>query len=235
MDRISAEPKYVQPFLDKLNPYEIHNVGGDCINPKCDYQITDQDRKDIEAMDGMFTCPKCDRSYNYYYDNQPDGPGGYTRSALTMRQMGSIGETIIADMGSIPQVGQITWHSPDYNSPLDFIIGEYGVEVKTNHSEATARFKLGGAAEREQKILMAQQMNLIPAIIGVRLNFYSDVADIFFRPQLTDTWIGNPQLQHVAKTNFAYLNPYKEPYEVPDASQLPQDDSTPGASDGIPF
>jgi hypothetical protein len=230
-----AAPKYVQPFLDLLNPNEIHNIGGDCINPKCNYMITEADKKEMYDMDGMWTCPKCDRSYNYFYDNDPDGPGGYTRAALTMKTMGQIGETVIADMGYVPQVGEITWQSPDYNSPLDFIIGQYGVEVKTNHSEATPRFKLGGAQERQQKIEMAQQMNLIPAIIGVRLNFYADVADIFFRPQMTDTWIGNPELQHVAKTNFAYLNPYKEPYEVPDSTQLPQDDATPGASDNIPF
>lgn len=233
--RKGAAPKYVQPFLDKLNPDERHNIGGDCINPKCDYSLSDEDKRDMYAYDGAFTCPRCDRSYNYFYDNDPDGPGGYTRSALTMKTMGGIGESVVDEMVYIPQVGGITWHSPDYNSPLDFIIGPYGVEVKTNHSEATPRFKLGGAAERAQKIQMAESMGLIPAILGVRLNFYADVADIFFRPQMTDTWIGNAELLHVAKVSFDHLNPYRNPYEVPDATQLPQDDSTPGNSDNFPF
>jgi hypothetical protein len=52
---------------------------------------------------------------------------------------------------------------------------------------------------------------------------------------MTDTWIGNPQMQHVAKVDFKNLNPYKDPYEVPPSNMLPDDDSTPGPDDDIPF
>jgi hypothetical protein len=68
----------------------------------------------------------------------------------------------------------------------------------------------------------------------VRLNFYTDKADIFFREGLTDTWIGNAQLMHVATVDFTNLNPFKNPSDVPPASELPDDDSTPPVDD-IPF
>lgn len=227
-------PAYVSPYLKNLNPNEIHNAGGSCINPKCDYQFTPDDKDSIAAFDGVFTCPKCDRTYDYYYASEN---GGFTHAGITMRQMGQIGEKIIARMGSIPLVGEITWQSQDYFSPLDFIIGPYGVEVKTNHSEATPRFKLGGAFERQQKIKMVQDLELKPGFLGVRLNFYTDKADIFFRPQFTDTWIGNPEMPHVAKVDFTEFNPYKTPSEVPPGNRLPDDDSTPAIGDDsdIPF
>jgi hypothetical protein len=237
----SAPPKYVDPYLQNLNPNEVHNAGGDCINAKCDYAFTSLDKQLISQFDGDFTCPKCDQSYNYYFDNNLDpdiNPGGFTHSGLTMKAMGNIGEQIIVHLNGLPGIGTVSWHAPDYTSPLDFIIDKYGCEVKTNHSESTPRFKLGGAQERNAKIEMAKQLGVIPSLIGVRLNFYSDLADIFFRPQLTDTWIGNPQLQHVAKVNFAEFNPYRSPDQVPPPQDLPDDDTTPAknnSEDEFPF
>lgn len=235
--KTSGPPKYVDPYLQNLNPNEVHTVGGDCINPKCDYTFTPQDKQEIEQFDGAFTCPKCDRSYNYLIDYR-DTPGGYTRAGLTMKDMGRIGEQVIAHLGAIPSLGDITWWAQDYHSPIDFLIGPFGCEVKTNHSEASPRFKVGGAAEREAKIQMAKSLGAIPSILGVRLNFYTDTADVFFRPQLTDTWIGNPALRHVAKVGFRDLNPYKHPHDVPPSNNLPDDDSTPAKNnpeDQFPF
>lgn len=225
VSRISAPPKYVDPYLQNLNPDETHRLPGDCINPKCDYQFTDQDKKEIDQFDGNFTCPKCDNSYNYYYQGNRDSPGGFTHSGLTMTQQGTIGEEVVETLANIPGVGDVTWASHDYQSPCDFIIGPYAVEVKTNHSEATPRFKLGKAREVEAKRAWAVEHGLQPALIGVRLNFYTDKADIFFRPGFTDTWIGNPQLKHVATVDFSSLNPYKRPEDVPPPSEMPNDDS----------
>lgn len=234
--KLSGPPQYVNPYLQQLNPAEQHNAGGDCINPKCDYQFSPQDKNEVAQMDGDFTCPKCDRSYNYYYDNDKYAPGGFTNSGLSMKAMGAIGEQVVHHMSALPGIGNITWYAADYHSPIDFIIGKYGCEVKTNHSESQPRFKVGGAAEREAKIEMAKRMGVNPALLGVRLNFYTDLADIFFRPQLTDTWIGNPQLQHVAKVGFQDLNPYRNPNDVPPPQSLPDDDSTPASDSGeFPF
>lgn len=47
-------------------------------------------------------------------------------------------------MGQLPGVGTITTIFELKNNPIDAIIGSYGVEIKTNHSEAQPRFKLGG-------------------------------------------------------------------------------------------
>lgn len=227
--KISGPPQYVDPYLQSLNPNEVHNAGGSCINPKCDYQFSQPDKTEMDTFDGLFTCPKCDISHDYYYGTEK---GGFTHAGLTTKGLGAIGEKIVANMNEVPGVGEITWSANDYQSPLDFIIGPYGVEVKTNHSEATPRFKLGGAFERQQKIEMVQQLGLQAGFIGVRLNFYTNKADLFFRPQFTDTWIGNPQMEHVAKVDFKRLNPYKDPSDVPPPSQLP-DDSNPDSD--IPF
>jgi hypothetical protein len=233
-----TKPNYVAPFLNRLNPQEEHNAGGDCINPKCDYVFTDEDKKNIQLDWGYFQCPKCGQQYNYYdaeEAKQDGGPGGWTRAGLSMDLMGSIGESVVERLVTIPTLGQIVWVSQDKHSPLDMIAGTSGIEIKTNHSEAQPRFKLGGQMERAMKYQECKKQGVTPALIGVRLNFYRDVADIFVRPDgMIDTWIGNPRMPHVAKVDFTDLNPYKHPHEVPPPNMLPQDDSTP-AQDGIPF
>jgi hypothetical protein len=232
---MSSAPQYVPTFLEALNPDETHNAGGDCINPKCNYEFTDADKSEIARNNGWFTCPNCDWTYNYYSEvASKSNPGGMTRAGLTMKQVGDIGQTVVTRMGDVPGVGEVTWISEDYTDPIDAIIGGYACEIKTNHSESTPRFKLGGAHEVLDKKLKAEEFGLPPALIGVRLNFYSDMADIFFRPQLTDTWIGNPQMFHIAKVDFTDLNPYKSPSEVPPPDQLPEDDETP-PKDEFPF
>lgn len=231
----AGPPNYTPNYLDQLNPDEEHNAGGDCINPKCKRDFTQADKNDIVAGDGWFTCPTCDTTYNYYSElASKSNPGGMTRAGLTMKQVGDIGEAVVTRLGNVPGIGEVTWVSSDYNDPIDAVIGGYACEIKTNHSEATPRFKLGGAHEVLEKKIKAEEWGLPPALIGVRLNFYSDKADIFFRPQLTDTWVGNPQLSHIAKVDFSDLNPYKNPSEVPAAQYLPDDDETP-AKDEFPF
>jgi len=135
-------------------------------------------------------------------------------------------------------VGQVITHygATSLTNPIDFHIGPYGVEVKTNHSESTPRFKLTGGGSRSRAeaiqtmIAFCSQQKLIPAMIGVRLNFYTDKADIFFRQGLADTWIGSSSLQHVATVDFTNLNPYKTPSEVPSPQDLPDESDS-----DIPF
>jgi hypothetical protein len=141
-------------YMNTMYPNETHSLPGDCINPKCGYHFTDADKESIERNDGWFVCPKCGTTYDYFKDPVP-GQGGYTRSGLTMGEMGTIGETIVERMGTIPQLGAISWVSPDYHSPVDLIAGNFGCEIKTNHSEAQARFKVSGGSQVEVRLLSA--------------------------------------------------------------------------------
>lgn len=234
--RIATTKNYsllnAQVFLNGLYPDEQHGVGGDCINPKCDYKFTEQDIQSMAQNRGWFTCPKCGQTYNLNDDNFTSGTN---KAYMTPTEMGNIGESIVEKMGTIPGLGQITWISNQHNFPIDLIAGEYGVEVKTNHSEAQPRFKMGGGAyganptrkqPAQEKAIYCYENGLTPALVGVRLNFYTDKADVFVRPgAFTDTWIGSGSLQHAATVDFTSLNPYKNPHDVPPPSELPEDDT----------
>ena len=158
--------------------------------------------------------------------------------------MGGIGESIIEQMAELNGIGTVSTVFGLKQNPIDAIIGQYGVEIKTNHSEAQPRFKIGGeniwiqelgkaVRPKAAKEHYCLQHQLVPALVGVRLNFYTDKADIFFREGMTDTWIGNAQLLHVGTQDFSNLNPFKNPGDVLPASELPDDDTTP--PDDIPF
>jgi hypothetical protein len=221
-----------QRFYNNLYPNEQHNAGGDCMNPRCDYKFTPQDWQDVEMSSGWFTCPKCHYTYNYLDPTYGvwGKPGGRSRAGLTMSQMGNIGEDVIQSMGSVQTLGKVITIFPNYNNPIDAIIGPYGVEIKTNHSEAQPRFKItgtlsGGGTTRENKIRYCEEQGLQPALVGVRLNFYTSKADIFARPGLVDTWIGNPAMPHVATVDFSNLNPFPHPGDVPPPAEMPTDDS----------
>lgn len=221
-----------QRYINSLYPNEEHNAGGDCMNPRCDYVFTPQDWKDIEMASGWFTCPKCGYTYNYL-DPDYSGwsqPGGRTRSGLTLAQMGSLGENVVESMAEVPSLGKVIQIIPDYKFPIDAIIGAHGVEIKTIHSEAQPRFKIGGpsvggVSARASKIRYCEAHNLIPAMVGVRLNFYTSKADVFARIGMADTWIGSVNMPLVATVPFA--NPFPDPSEVPPPSELPDDDDIP--------
>jgi hypothetical protein len=221
-----------QKVLNGLYPDEVHGLGGDCLNPKCDYVFTPQDEQEMQQNRGWFTCPKCHHTYNLF---DLEAMQGTNKVNLSPTAMGQIGEQVVESMGQIPLLGTITWTSNEYTYPIDLIAGEYGVEVKTNHSEAQPRFKMGGGAYGKgtgrsqpmvEKANWCFTQGLTPALVGVRLNFYTDKADIFVRPgSFTDTWIGSGQLQHVATEDFSNLNPYKNPHDVPPPSEMPEDDT----------
>ena len=239
--------------------------GAHCVNPKCGYHFTPQDEQEIRANKGSFRCPQCGfeqdvfgwNTPTYQSDNpdawaeleeggnldtsptRPANPGGRTRSGLSLDQMGHIGEQVVFRMHELPGIGTITAASNQKNFPIDGIVetqqGRLGVEIKANHSQAQERFKIGGKVERAEKIKYCLANGLKPALIGVRLNFYTNLAFVFFREGLTDTWIGNQQMIHVATVDFADLNPFKSPNEqaqalavdqarLPDQSESPDDD-----------
>ena len=221
-----SRPKAVDSYLEELaGPNEQHRLdpNSHCVNPKCDQQF---DETMVEP-NGSVVCPKCGTEQNVANDAKshipdPDGsgkavlnPGGVTRSGLSLDQMGHIGEQVVLGLGDVPGIGSITPASSAKNFPIDAIIhgqhGDFGVEIKANHSEAQERFKMGGKEERAKKIAYCMANGLKPAFIGVRLNFYTDKAYIFFREGLTDTWISNKQMIHVGTFDFSHLNPYKSP------------------------
>lgn len=225
-----VRPHSVDPYLEQLTgPNEQHHIDptAHCINPKCGYKFNDQDVAELESAGGEFTCPHCGTTSNYLNDAKshipdPDGsgkailnPDARTRSGLTLTQMGSIGEAVVMGLGELPGVGAIDSASNQYNFPIDVIVtgqrGNFGCEVKSNHSEAQERFKIGGKKARAAKITYCMQNGLKPALIGVRLNFFTDKAYVFFREGLTDTWIGNSKMQHIGTFDFSQHNPFKSP------------------------
>jgi hypothetical protein len=238
MWKVSAAKNFnlinAQKWLNQLYPAEVHSVGGDCVNPKCDYEFTAEDEAEMARDGGWFTCPNCDLTYNYL-DEEPGVR--YNRVGMSPTEMGNLGEKVVEGMGTIPFLGPITMTSALNNFPIDLIAGEFGVEVKTNHSESQPRFKLGGGAyginptgkkPMQEKANYCFQNGLRPALCGVRLNFYTNKADIFVRPDsFTDTWIGATALQHAATVDFTALNPYKNPHDVPPPNELPYDDDIP--------
>jgi hypothetical protein len=227
-------------WLKQMYPAEEHNIGGDCINPNCDYEFTDEDTSLMARASGWFTCPQCGKTYNYL---DPEIQQQTNRVGLTNSEMGAIGESVVGRLGTIPELGPITWISYELHSPIDLIAGEFGVEVKTIHSEAQPRFKLGGGGHSEgykftkkDKLEFVEKEGLRPAIVGVRLNFHKSIASLFVRrDSFTDTWIGAKALIPVGDVRFDDLNPFKNDWEVPPPSQLPEDDEDENFDSDIPF
>ena len=226
-----ARPKYVDPYLEQLagpnEQFEVPNEGGHCSNPKCRMPFDDS----MLDMSGDVSCPNCGTQNNVW--SIYEKPGGTTRAGLTPTAMGQIGEQIVEEMHELPGVGTISWIHDTYTSPIDAIIesqkGKFGCEIKTNHAQSQEQFKLGDRAERSSKIKYCLENGLKPALVGVRLNFYTDLAYVFFREGMSDTWMGNDKMMHVATINFAHLNPFKSPdpaarnLEIQNA-HLPEDD-----------
>lgn len=218
-----TRPSYVDPYLEGLTgPDEQHRADphAHCINPKCTQQFDDS----MIDPDGTITCPSCGFNQNVLNEDerawmpgvQGLNPGGVTRSGLTLDQMGAIAEQIVDRMGELPGVGAVIESFSNLKqNPIDVIVqgqqGKFGCEIKANHSQAQERFKVGGKEERHAKIVYCLTHGLKPALIGVRLNFYTDKAYIFFREGLSDTWIGNSKMLHVATLDFGDLNPFKSP------------------------
>lgn len=241
------------PKWDQLNqtlwPDEPHGKGGDCPNPYCDYELTPQDWEESFYHGGQFQCPQCGYTWNVGAADPDFMVRDRTRAGMSLMQMGQIGEDVIKqwaeEEGQIPGVGQIIWESPDYHDPIDLVAGQYAIEAKTLHSEAFPRFKIaadpGSGARRadviRKKMERMQELSkhfgtpLYPAMIGVRLNFYTNRADFFFSTEYKDRLM--TAMTHIGYTDFTNLNPFKNLEDIP-ATSLPQQGETSDDSD-IPF
>jgi len=121
--------------------------------------------------------------------------------------------------------------------PVDFQAGSegryWGIEVKANHALAAPRFKVSGSpAKRQRMIQFCQERGWRQGFCGVRLNFYTSKADVFFREGFTDTWLGTDMMQYVGEFDFADLNPFRGfdgQVNVPD--NLPDESSAPDYND----
>lgn len=239
-------PKYLDMANRLWGPQESHGIESDCPNPYCDYMLTDQDWYDIEEAGGQFTCPNCGWVANFA---TLSGGRQRTRSGLTLEGMGRLGEDIVKawllQHGEIPGIGGLVWESPGYQDPIDLVIGSYAIEVKTLHSESYPRFKIGGieGSKNRQGIIQDKiartkelsdllEMPLEPAVLGVRLNFYTNRADFFFKVGLKDFMM--TAMDHLGEFDFTALNPYRDPTDVPPASMLPEEGWTEN-DDDIPF
>lgn len=233
----SRPPKYVQHWVEQTHPDEFQGHPSDCINPKCQHHWTDEDEHQLLQY-GQIKCPRChtlqtiDGNLGGFDDNQKgygDNPGGGTKSGLSLSDMGRMGQEIVkrAQLPGFTFKHEFT----EPNWPIDQVWtdqhgNDWGMEVKAAHHQAQQRFKLGDAAERNKKIAYTGENGLRQGLLGVRMNFATNKADIFHRPQFTDTWVGAPTMHHMGTVDFSDLNPFKDPSEI---GQLPQeqDDSLP--------
>lgn len=193
---------------------EQHQVdpNAHCANPKCGYYFSDAEWQEMMQA-GYATCPRCGYSQQM---TELFAPGGGTRSTLTLDEVGNLGEEVVARIAELPGIGHVVESYATKTNPIDAIVEgfngvRYGVEIKTIDSRAQSRFKLGGQQERQAKIAYCYQQGLAPALVGVRLNFFDDTADVFFREGMTDTWIGTRAMKHVAQHSFADINPFRQP------------------------
>jgi hypothetical protein len=237
-------PKWNQ-LVNTLWPNESHGAQSDCPNPYCDYNLTREDINDAEYAGGAFQCPQC----GWQYDLSPQLYGetrDRTRSGMSLAEMGQLGEEVVKQFadenGQIPGIGPIRWESPDYQDPIDLVAGNYALEVKSLHSESYPRFKIAadpssgknrsatiqGKMERMAQLSQHLGIPLQPAMLGVRLNFYTNRADFFFAPEYRDRMMTN--MTHVGSTDFSKLNPFQNPEDV-NQQALPAQ----GETSDIPF
>lgn len=242
-------PKW-RSLQDSLWPGEQHGISSDCPNPYCDYMLTSEDIETAEWSGGSFQCPNC----GWKYDITPMMTGEVdrdrTRTGMKLSEMGAIGEAVVKKFAEenqgIPGIGQLVWEAPGYHDPIDLVVGDYAIEVKSLHSESYPRYKIaadpGSGAKRadviRQKHDRMQELSnhfnkpLYPGMIGVRLNFYTNRADLFFAPEYKDRMM--TAMQHVGTTDFANLNPFKRPEDVTNQI-LPAQGETMGDDSDIPF
>ena len=228
-------PAHVYDWLDRMYPNEQHGYESDCINPKCQHNWTPEEQHEL-AQYGEVRCQNCGVQQTRHgnigsikdedvYENGPYGrgnrPGGGTRAGLTMKQQGDLGEEIVRRIGVLPS-GQIDrdFNSETANAPFDFgTHDEHGnpwaIEVKTVNSQGQPRFKWGEGKDVQRKRQFVAENAMRPALVGVRLNYFTNKADVFYRPQITDPYMGDQTMTHVGSLDFGDLNPFPEPGAQP--------------------
>jgi hypothetical protein len=238
-----------------------------CPTAGCGFWLNPQAKSRIEGTSGYFTCPKCYHSYNLLEHLPWHGPedseeffgsdrmhgkaGGGTKIGIPLTDQGQIGENLIANMGTIPGYGPITWWHPGgagSTSPLDGATAEWGIEVKTLGMDAMHhRFAPGGESGPktiQDKNEMAQEMGL-KGILGllVMLDYKRDLADVYLKEMPLAPWrsvqgvprggVGQFRKNTAVKiaSGLPFDNPYKDPANPTPTSHRAADYyQSPGAS-----
>ena len=223
----------------QVTPQQLHAAGWmDC--PVChQFWLSPENKAQIEAHSGYFTCPKCKRTSNLLYnlpwhgaeeeDYYPKGKtGGGTAVGIPMSDIGQIAENVVRHMGNIPGYGPIVWWhgSATDQSPLDGATQEWGIEVKGQAYDASYHaWHPGDQIEAQKKNAQAQEMGL-KGVLGVYvlLNFRSDTADVYAKAMPLETWFAQPGrpkqgvVQWFKRTgekvasDLPFTNPLKDPH-----------------------
>jgi hypothetical protein len=160
------------------------------------------------------------------------GPGGATRSGLSLKEQGDIGENLLKEIGYLPGYGKIVWTSPTYTSPLDMATEEWGIEVRSyNVDNAALQFNVG-PDEKITKNAAAAEAGY-KGILGVlvALDFRRSLADIYVKPfTLNEPW-GSYRGQPRTGIGFYRPNgtyrlleevPFRNPYMLPNNDAMPE-------------
>jgi hypothetical protein len=145
-------------------------------------------------------------------------PGGATRSGLSLKELGDLGEDLIAEYPSLDgdiettRFGRAAWRSNDvkYNFPIDFLTDcGWPVEVKTidvvrdwiyfQMTPKAARRKYAHVAEHEY-----------PGLLGVAvvLDFWDWTAELYLRVMTKERlWVPTPDLLLAEGVPFRHLIP----------------------------
>jgi hypothetical protein len=238
-----------QISYDQQERNNLTNAGfSECAHPGCGFMHA-------PGLSLTQTCPNCqttpemaDQMGNAQMQMQM-GPGGATRSGLTLREQGDIGEKLIQSLGYLPGYGPITWwHSMagGGQSPLDGGTKDWGIEVRAyNADNAALQFNIG-ADEKITKNQAAMDAGY-KGILGilVSLDFRRSLADIYVREfSMTPDGVirsgpnkGKPKFGigfYRPRDNYRLLEsvPFDNPYLLPDSDAVPE---TNNSHDEMPF
>lgn len=200
------------------DPQEIQNLLNadyqQCRNQRCDFYVNPEHINSIWNEWGEqsgFTCPRCTMKYGFL-DPEPFGntqnpangafkPGGTTLAGVGLDTQGNIGEELVRQLPEIPGYGKVSWYPDTYHSPLDGIVGDWGIEVKTiTKDAANQRFISGRPSEKASKNLMAAERGL-KGILGllIVLDYQKSVADVYAREMPLDPQaLQDPDRVHLA-------------------------------------
>lgn len=231
----------------------------------CDFWISPEAQQWVEGKGGYYTCPRCKMSFNLIhslpwsrpfddqYEEYYDSPSG-----LSKVEIGQMGEDILDHLGGLPGYGNWEWFHQGgsaSSSPLDALLKDWGVEIKTLLYDAKHhRFIPGGLrprvgepySEKESKNRAAQDARK-KGVLGVLvlLDMRRSVADIYVKEMPLVGWLDAQGKNRAGITTFRtntavhlvdevpFHNPYMDPNHP--APHGPEPAATPSGFGGDPF
>lgn len=178
--------------FDRDERNALANAGfTDCAHPGCGFMHS-------PGLANSQTCPNCgispdqasDLTNGMYAMSQV--PGGSTRSGLSLREQGDIGENLIQKLGEIPGYGKITWwhdQGGQNYGPLDGATGEWGIEVRSyNVDNSALQFNISPDEKirKNQAAAEAGYKGILAVVVA--LDFRRSLADIYVRPFTLEPW-----------------------------------------------